>query len=96
MGGFGTEFCPIQLFVQPIHSLPVQVGKLWVKSRTQCRRLFHLRPEPPLARLECVQFLLHAGAAQAVFDSLDDRTDLPLETIEFFLSAFVVALARSI
>src|SRR5260370_36522868 len=36
------------------------------------------------------------GRAQAVFDSIDDRTDLPLDTVEFLLSAFVIALARSI
>ena len=34
--------------------------------------------------------------AMEVFDSLDDRTDLPLDTVEFLLSAFVVALAHSI
>ncbi len=29
-----------------------------------------------------------------VFDSIDDRTNLPLDTVEFLVSAFVIALAR--
>ena len=42
------------------------------------------------------QLLDGVANAMEVFDSLDDRTDLPLDTVEFLLSAFVVALAHSI
>ena len=77
--------------MQALHSLPVQVRELGVKPRSRCRSLLHLCRKLPLARLEREQLLLHAGRAQAVFDGLDNRTDLPLDSVEFLLLAFVVA-----
>src|SRR5215472_12395359 len=64
-----------------------------MKPRRWSQSSLHLCCELLLTGLKREQLLPHARRAQTVLDRFDDRPDLPIDTVEFFLLTGLVVFA---